>query len=170
MKILRAHDYRFVEAVKNEIAILPKRWSECIASVPWILLPDDMSPIWTGLMTEESVSHDGRKYSEIGGWYCPTVADKNWRDAPHIYLKPKSLTHAAVHEAAHALEEAMRAPASELFEPERALYPYMASNKSEFFACAVDAFLRHQNDKRWNIDDLEKSGAKIYDYLKAQLL
>ena len=170
MKILRAHDYEFVEAVRNELAVLPKCWSECIADVPWILLPDEMSPVWIGLMAEEYVARDGRKYSDIGGWYCPSVANKNWRHQPHIYLKPKSLQRSAVHEAAHAIDEAIHAPTAELFEPEKALYPYMASNKDEFFACSIDAFLRRPDDKRWNIDDLEKSGAKIYDYLRTQIL
>lgn len=169
MNILRAHDYGFVEAVKNELTVLLPHWRERIADVPWILLPDEMSPVWIGLMAEEYVARDGRKYSEIGGYYCPVGADKNWRYVPHIYLKPKSLRH-AVHEAAHAIEVETHAPTTELFEPEKALYPYMARNKSEFFACALNAFVRHPDDKRWNIDDLEKSGAKIYDYLRTQLL
>ncbi len=171
MNILRAHDYGFVEAIRNELSILPRHWLDCIASVPWILLPDDVSPVWTGLMKEECVATDGRKYSKIGGWYCQVVGHPNWRYAPHIYLKPKSLKRATVHEAAHAIEEAMHVPVSELYEPEKALYPYMARDEGEFFACAVDAFVRPaQNETTWNIDDLRKTGAKIYDYLveKAQ--
>lgn len=167
MKILRAHSYGLVEAVRNELDVLPARWRECIANVPWVLLPDEMSPLWIGLMAEESTTHDGRKYSKIKAWYCPSVTSKNWRHQPHIYLKSR---WSAIHEAAHAIDEVTHAPTVELFEPEKALYPYMASNKCEFFACAVAAFLRHPDDERWNIDDLNKSGAKIYDYLRTQLL
>ena len=168
MNILRAPSHEFVEAIRNELAVLPKCWSERIDDIPWILLQDSISPVWTGVMINESIANDGRKYSGIGGWYCPLNVNNNWRFAPHIFLKPKSL-HCAVHEAAHAIEDAIHAPVSNLFEPEKALYPYMASNEDEFFACAVDAFLRHPDDERWNIEDLMNSGAEIYDYLRTQL-
>ncbi len=169
MNVYRAHSYSDVETIKHAIMRLPDEWLHELRYIPWIILPDNLSPLWIGLMNEEVNTHDGRFYSEIGGWWASEDVNRNFRFLPHIYITPK-IEHYAVHEANHALADIWNAPVDELFNPDKALYDYMASNPDEYFACGLDAFLYpEQDDRHWNIDDLTKADIELFGYFQARL-
>ena len=120
-------------------------------------------------MIEERKTHDGRLYSELGGWWANEDVSRNFRFLPHIFIKPK-IEHFAVHESCHALADIWNAPIDQLFNPDKALYDYMASNSAEYFACGLDAFLYHdQDDGHWNISHLAKSDNDLLKYFQAKI-
>lgn len=166
---LRAHSYDAVARLHSELRVMPPHWTD--AAHPWkfALLPDDLSPLWIGLLKEEH--HDNlanRRYSEIGGWCASDEHGWLVRDTPHIYLNHRSI-ESACHEVGHALADAWHTDIEAFFTPDMAFYPYMASNPDEFFACAVVAFLRPSRaDHLWNRDDLAKRFPDVFCYLNAQ--
>lgn len=169
IKIFRAHNYEPIEQIRCVLARVPSHWLEQVAHIPFVVLPDDLSPIWIGLMREEYTAHDGRKYSSIGAWSCGENYDSNWRHAPHLYFKERSARF-AVHEMAHALDDAWHVDTQEFFEPNTAFYNYMASNESEYFACALEAFLTSSgDDTRWNNYDLAKRNYNLWLFLRNKL-
>jgi hypothetical protein len=171
LRVCRAHSYQAVEKVEAELLRLPTHWRQDVAHIPWIILPDDLSPLWIGLMDQEFDTGDGRLYSQIGGWYQFTDGHPNWKFAPHIYLSHGS-AWAAVHEVGHALSEAWHTSLDDLFRPNAALYDYMASNADEYFACAIDAYLRPAGQPGpWGEDnhDLAVADPNIFAYLTHKL-
>ena len=166
MKILRAHNYTGVERVRSELERLPPQWLSAIDWVPWIVLPDDLDPVWTGLVREDMACSEGRTNSNVGGWCYVRRDHPDVAHFPHIFLQEWSWD-AAVHEAAHAIEATWHAPVYELFRPKRALFPYMASSPWEYFACALDAFCSNEETMRFGYhrDDLAKADPEIFAYL-----
>lgn len=172
LKILRAHAYEHVELICASLCRLPAHWLEAIQDLPWIILPDSLSPLWIGLLEREQKTLDGRLYSQVGGWYCPErEGASNWHLAPHVYLTPGGV-YGAVHEVGHALEDAWRVPVADFYRPEVAFYPYMALNAVEYFACALDAFLapeRGEDAFGFNCADLARLNPALYVYLGRKL-
>jgi len=170
MNIYRAHSYNDVEIIRQAIMRLPEKWRYELRYTPWIILPNDLSPIWIGLMTEEVTTHDGRLYSELGGWWAPERVSNRFRFLPHIFIKPK-IEYYAVHEANHALADIWNAPVKELFKPDKAFFKYMASNEQEYFACGLDAFLRPERQmKYWNRLDLAKTDLDLFKYFEWKMV
>lgn len=170
MKIYRAHSYEDVELIRHAIMRIPEQWRYELRDTPWIILPDKLSPLWIGLMTEEVETGDGRLYSEVGGWWADEDVSRTFRFLPHLYITPK-IEHYAVHEANHALADIWNAPLDELFNPDRALWWYMAFSAHEYFACGLDAFLYpEQDDKHWNNLDLAKADLDLYKYFQWKLV
>ena len=166
LNIYRAHSYNDVEIIKYSIMRIPESWRQELRYIPWIILPNELSPLWIGLMTEEVTTHDGRLYSEIGGWWANEDVGRRFRFKPHIYITPEN-EYYAVHEANHALADIWNAPEEELFNPDKALWWYMASNAHEYFACGLDAFLYpEQDDRQWNKMDLAKADLDLYKYFE----
>lgn len=149
---------------------IPDDWMRDIKYIPWIILPDELSPIWIGLMTKEVKASYGRLYSKIGGWFASGKSvNSSFRFQPHIFNKPKS-AWATVHEIGHALAHTWNSPIDELFNPDKALYDYMASNPSEYFACGLDAFLYpEQDDNHWNIGRLAKADDGLLEYFRSKI-
>ena len=166
-RILRAHSYDIVADVRHHLQRVPSQWLATVGHVGWILLPEDLSPLFTGLMSKERRTDDGRLYSECGGWYCDETCDGDFVTLgdPHIYLDRRR-TWAAVHEVAHALEIAWNVPVEDFYQPDNAFDDYMASNSEEYFACALDAFLQPgRDDSIWNCRDLAQQDPELYQYL-----
>lgn len=168
LPIRRAHEYQHVMAVKHELTRVPKSWLDSVSAVSWFILPDTLSPLWIGLMTQETYASDGRKYSECGGWYFDEHYDGSFLSFkdPHIYLA-SGAAKAAIHEVAHALERAWKVPVGDFYRPASAFYEYMATNPTEYFACALEAYLISElDDEHWNRADLATANMHLYDYLK----
>lgn len=162
MKVLRAHSYDDVAAIKRELSGVPSHWLDAIRHVGWHIYPQDLSPLYTGLLESDDATHDGRMYSQVGGWFHP-VGER--------YIFKRLISEwATVHEAAHALADALHVPVEQFYKPEQALWSYMASNPDEYFACAVDAFLvpERENDRQyrwWNNHDLARHDIEMWRYL-----
>lgn len=170
IKILRAHAYDHVAAICHELERLPANWLATIADIPWLILPQTLSPLWIGIMEEERIDKpSGRRYSEIGGWFCGENFDPNWKQSPHIFLDSHSFS-GALEEAAHALAVAWCVPVAEFYKPEAAFYDYMGRDEDEYFAHAVMAFLNPTtDDKHWNNTDLAKRDPRLWLYLTSKL-
>lgn len=183
MKIHRCHDYDPIMKLRAEAARVPAHWLEAVEPWKLIVLPDDLKPTWIGLVTKtdgelhESAKHYGdmavgtRTWDTMGGW-CASEEHAYWftKDiVPHIYLDYSSVD-SVVHEMSHALERAWHVDTEALFRPKKALYEYMGTTKHEYFACAVSAFLRPDNDdKHWNRLDLAGADREIHDFLVEKL-
>lgn len=181
MKIHRAHSYDAVERLRAELDRVPERWRCDAEPYKFLVLPDDLRPSWIGLTLRSdeeiqasaraygSTSHEGRTQDEVGGWAADEDHSYWVRDTPHIYLNHSSLGF-AVHEVAHTLAWAWHVDLRRFYRPERALYPYMAADADEFWACALDAFLTLDNhDKRWNRLDLAAKAPELHDFLRQKL-
>lgn len=165
MNIYRTHSYSDVELIRYSIMRIPEDWRQELRYIPWIILPNNLSPLWIGLMTEEIKIHDGRFFSEVGGWFARDTSRKI-RFVPNIMITPK-IEHYATHEACHALAYVWNAPMDELFNPDKAFFGYMASNSHEYFACGLDAYLYpEQDDRHWNRMDLAKADIDLYKYFQ----
>lgn len=167
LRIKRAHSYATIEAIRAELASVPKQWRLLTTAYQWIVYPDDLSPVWTGLIYEDMTTpDDDRLYSDIGGWCALERHAWFCADTPHIFIKSSS-TRSVVHEVGHALAELWHAPVKHFFKPQLAFYDYMALNPAEYFACAFEAYLRHdQDDEYWNRHDLAKRDPDLFQYFE----
>ena len=166
MNIIRAHNYQDVEAVRNELLRLPSTLADLVQGLPFIILPDYLSPVWIGLMVDDMKVFDGRSYNKVGGWYS-SGDHPNWRLGRHVFIAARSIEWSTIHEVAHAIDDALGEPSKPMFRPERALHKYMASNYAEYFACALDAYLREpRDDSHWNRDDLSRSDPDIVAFIE----
>ena len=152
---------------------MPSGWLEEISDVGWVVYPDGLSPLFTGLMKYETLSHDGREMSKCGGWYSPINCEGYSIKDEYIFLDHSSV-RSAVHEVSHVLLYKWRVDQDEFYKPETAFHWYMASNPQEYFACAVEAFLHPVRDNRetntwwnkWNKEDLAKVNPDLVSYLE----
>ena len=167
MNVLRAHNYQDVEAVRNELDRLPRSLADLVPDLPFIILPDGLSPVWIGLMVNDMKVFDGRSYDkEVGGWYSDGK-HPNWKFDRHVFIATRSIEWATIHEVAHAIDDILGEPSKSVFRPERALFKYMASNHAEYFACAMDAYLRDpRDDARWNRDDLASADPDMVTFIE----
>lgn len=170
MKILRAHYYDDVEMVKSDLSRLPRSWFSDIDWIPWIILPNDLSPKFIGLLRDDLDTDDGRTYNTVGGWSYVKNEHPNFALYPHIFLQTDSW-YAAIHEVGHALEAIWNAPIEDLYKPDLALYSYMASESEEYFACALDAFCSDESNMRFGYHrfDLAQADRNIYDFFLNKL-
>ena len=168
--IERVHSYAAIERLRHELSAMPSSWLADIRDVKWVVYPDDLSPLFTGLLMHESFTHDGRNLSECGGWYSPADCWESGLKEEHIFLDHAS-TQSAVHEAAHALYYRWHVDMSDFYKDGILAFGwYMASNEREYFACALDYFLRPGRDNTtWNGDDLAGVNPGLYSYLMVKL-
>jgi hypothetical protein len=176
MRILRAHSYDAVERVRRNLGRLPEHWRQIVHPWQYIILPDDLKPSWIGLTLRDDAelarandpAMGDRTFDMVGGW-CASDDHAYWvRNVPHIFLNHASVM-SACHESGHALARSWHAPIEALYRPEQALYPYMAVDADEFFACGVAAFCREErDDRRYNRLDLAKKAPDLYAYLLAK--
>ncbi len=164
IKVERSHSYDAIGKVVDELSVFPMKWLEDIRGLSWVIYPDGLSPLFTGLMKEERTTQDGRLCSESVGWYSWGVSDNVTLRDKHIFLV-HSRVDAVVHEQPHALSHEWHVDEEEFYKPETAFHWYMASSPAEYFACALDVFLRPVRDdrnggawyNRWNKEDLGKA-------------
>jgi hypothetical protein len=163
MKVLRAHDYDHVARVKRELSLVPAHWLDEVKNVSWIVYPDELSPLYTGLLGEvfggDTKTFDGRWWSQVEAW-CSF-------DPITIFTKPGVAEWAVLHEIGHALHDIWRVPLGHFFKPKKAFYEYMAANPEEYFAVAFAAFLHPQGqDEVWNSGHLAERDPDLFSYLK----
>lgn len=169
MRIGRAHSYDDVEKLRAALSLMPQQWLPELDWVAWQLLPEGLFPLFVGLLIEDRLTHDGRSYSDLGGWFANTEHGWIVTNTRHIYLSSRSIERYAIHEAGHALEVAWRVDVRWFFWPQSAFHWYMQTNPSEYFACAVEAFcIPDTNEKEWNRGDLAAMNPPLHEFLSAK--
>lgn len=170
MNIGRAHSYSSVEHCLSLVDRLPLQWQEDIGYLTWHIYPVDLSPLFTGLQKTEVDTGDGRLFSEVGGWFAEE--EHNWLisgDLPCIFLKEDHVGYSTFHEIGHALSRAWHVDEEHFYKPDSALFEYMSSDPSEYFACAFDLFWRpHTWDGGLNEYDLAKRDPELYAFFVFQ--
>jgi hypothetical protein len=165
LPIKRAHSYPAIELLRNELEKLPSFLLESVAHYGLYVLPDALSPLWIGLLKQDTFSK-GFMLSDAGGW-CADEDHRHWvTDAPHIYIKESYVQYTILHEVGHALVSRWGIPIDDFYCPEKAFFTYMKTDADEYFACAfVTFFYPPQDDVHYNVEDLAKLNYPLFEFL-----